>query len=74
MAEHDIPTRPDDSVILAKLKTIEADERLYYRPATVFENAPLALIQSELETWCAALRWVLGMPRKPYGPKAKRDE
>ena len=45
--------------IEAKLKEVESDERLTYKSATVFENAPLALTQLELETKVSVLRWVL---------------
>lgn len=43
------------------LKEVESDERLSYPKATVFENAPLALIQLGLETQVATLKWVLGL-------------
>jgi len=42
-----------------KLQEVEADERLGYPAATVFANAPLALIQMELEAKRATLKWVL---------------
>lgn len=42
-----------------KLNQIMSDDRLTYPSATVFENAPLALIQLELETKRDVLRWVL---------------
>ncbi len=45
--------------IKAELKKLEADERLSYKTATIVENAPLALIQLEMETNIAALKWVL---------------
>ena len=48
--------------IRARLAEIEADERYkagLKKAATVFENAPLALIQMELEATHAALSWVL---------------
>ena len=32
------------------IKEIEADDRFHYKKATIFENAPLALIQLEMET------------------------
>lgn len=47
------------------LKEVESDERLSYPKATVFENAPLALIQLGLETRVATLKWVLGGMAKP---------
>ena len=42
-----------------KLKETESDERLGYPTATVFANAPLALIQTQLETLRSTLKWVL---------------
>jgi len=45
--------------IKKKLKEIESDERLKYLAATVFENAPLALIQTHLEATRTTLKWVL---------------
>ncbi len=47
------------------LKNTEDDERLRYRPATTFENAPLALVQTYLETVSKMLRWVLDEPARP---------
>lgn len=41
------------------LRSIEFDERLSYLPATIDINAPLALIQLELETKRDLLKWVL---------------
>lgn len=43
-----------------RLKAIDADERYHYKAATVFENAPLALIQLEMETEARIIAWVLG--------------
>jgi hypothetical protein len=43
----------------AKLKEVESDARLGYTPATIVENAPLALIQLELETKRDLLKWIL---------------
>jgi hypothetical protein len=54
-----------------KLAEIEADERLHYPPATVFENAPLALIQTELEAKQNILRWALE-ENPPITPKRQR--
>lgn len=45
--------------IKAKLAELKSDERLSYPPADVFSNAPLALIQVELEAKVKALEWVL---------------
>lgn len=50
--------------ILAEIARINADDRLAGRPATVFNNAPLALIQVELKARRDALQWALeGAPR-----------
>ena len=54
--------------IRATMKTITDDERFHYPVATVFENAPLALIQLGMEAKLEMLAWVLG--EKP--PKSKR--
>jgi len=45
--------------IAQRLAAYEEDERGYYPIATVFENAPLALIQVKLKTGAQELRWVL---------------
>lgn len=45
--------------ITNELSRIESDDRLSYPPATVFENAPLALAQCGLENQRRALKWVL---------------
>jgi len=53
---------PEDE-IRARISEIEADGRFQSgqkRPATIVENAPLALIQLNLETERKALKWVLG--------------
>jgi hypothetical protein len=42
-----------------KLEELQADERVNYPPADVFSNAPLALIQTELDSMIKALEWVL---------------
>lgn len=45
-----------------RIKEIEADSRYQSglkKPATVVENAPLALVQLSLETELKALKWVL---------------
>jgi len=33
-----------------EIKKIDGDERYHYKPATIFANAPLALIQATMET------------------------
>jgi len=45
--------------ILLMIKELESDDRLSYNSATITENAPLALIQLELETKIHTLYWVL---------------
>lgn len=45
--------------IRKRIAKIEADERYHYPPADVEINAPLALIQLEMETTVAVLKWVL---------------
>lgn len=42
-----------------KIGELRADNRLKQPPATIDINAPLALIQLELETKIAALEWCL---------------
>ena len=44
------------------LEKVEKDERLQYKPADVFTNAPLALIQTQLETGSILLRSILELP------------
>lgn len=45
--------------IEALIEQIEADERLHYPRANVFINAPLALIQVELESQVRILKFIL---------------
>ena len=45
--------------ILTKIKELESDERHNYEPALVQVNAPLALIQIEIQSKIDALKWVL---------------
>jgi len=42
-----------------EIKRLESDERLSYPLATVEVNAPLALIQTDMEARLSVLRWVL---------------
>jgi hypothetical protein len=58
-----------EAEVRALLKKIESDERLWYKPALVQINAPLALIQVEGETKANMLRWVLGMKHNNFKPK-----
>lgn len=46
--------------IQQKIDQILADERLSYKTATVFANAPLALIQHGMVTELHTLQWVMG--------------
>lgn len=46
-------------LIKEKLEEIESDERYKAKPAIVTINAPLALIQTNLESSAQTLRWVL---------------
>jgi len=55
-----------------KLAELKADERVYYQPATVFENAPLALIQLGLETEINLLEQILEIPLSTF-PLKKRN-
>lgn len=43
-----------------KINEIQSDERFNYEPANVLTNAPLALIQTDMEAKFKALNWVLG--------------
>ena len=47
------------SDIEQELAKVRADVRLGYPPATVFANAPLALIQVELKARISVLQWFL---------------
>ena len=46
-------------LIKSEISILEEDERLKLKPANVFSNAPLALIQTSLEARLNALRWVI---------------
>ena len=48
-----------ESEIRAEMREIEEDARMYYRTATVRENAPLALVQMSQETKHQVLSWIL---------------
>jgi hypothetical protein len=45
--------------ILNKIEELKSDERHNYKPALVEINAPLALIQVEIQSKIDALKWVL---------------
>lgn len=48
-----------EAEIRAILTELETDERLRYPSATVDINAPLALVQLELEAKVNTLKWIL---------------
>ena len=52
------------SELRAKLRELRNDERHRYKPALVQINAPLALIQVEIQAKIDALEWVLSDRRK----------
>ena len=54
----------EEKQIRERLASVESDGRLRQPIATVFENAPLALIQLEMETESRVLRWALKMPSR----------
>lgn len=49
----------NEKKIKEKLEELKKDERVNYPPANVFSNAPLALIQVELDAKIKTLEWVL---------------
>jgi hypothetical protein len=57
--------------IRSKIAEIDSDERFHYPVANVVINAPLALIQTDLEAVVAALAWVLGENPPKAGPRKK---
>ena len=58
--------------ILNKLAELKSDSRLTQPSASIQINAPLALIQLELESNIGALEWVLDLPRSTFPlPKKK---
>ena len=56
-----------EAEIRARIADISSDERMSYKPANVFVNAPLALIQVEGESVRSALEWVLGQRERCAG-------
>jgi hypothetical protein len=58
--------------IEARIQQIWADERYHYPTATVFVNAPLALLQTALEEQMKILCWVLEEPVR--APARKEPE
>ena len=65
--------RASDHEIRKRLSDIDADERFHYPPALVQINAPLALIQVELETTARILAWVLGIKPPKSGPRKRAE-
>ena len=61
-------------VMLAKLRDVEDDERLYYPTATIDVDAPLALIQLQLKTQQTTLRWALGDDAPPVPERLRRGK
>ena len=52
------------------MEKINKDDRYHYPSATVFENAPLAMIQLTMEHEMGVLSWVSGLPElKPRRKK-----
>jgi len=62
----------DKEKIEKRIKEIKNDERLTYKSATVFSNAPLALIQLQLSSELNALEWALGLPQSKM-PLPKKE-
>lgn len=57
--------------MLATLMELKSDERLTYSPATIFANAPLALIQCSMEAQIHLLENLLDLPRSKFPLKKK---
>lgn len=60
--------------ILAQLNELKSDERLTYKSADIFGNAPLALIQLGLENRVNTLEWVLGLPMSKFPLPKKQNK
>lgn len=60
--------------IRAKLAEIDSDSRYHYPSATIVENAPLALIQTGLESQAQLLAWILEVPIPKQCRKRKVGE
>lgn len=54
-----------------RIDVLKSDERNYYERATVFVNAPLALIQLQLSTEINTLEQILGLPLSKFPLKKK---
>lgn len=55
----------DREQILAQIKKVKSDSRYNYPIASVFSNAPLALIQVSMTATVQALEWVLSETDHP---------
>ena len=53
--------------IAGKMERLKGDDALQEKSADIVTNAPLALIQLELESRIAALRWVIAEIEKLQG-------
>lgn len=62
----------DKIEIEGRINEILSDERLAYKTANVFTNAPLALVQISLQTELHTLQKVIGV--KPTNMKELRGE
>jgi hypothetical protein len=62
--------------ILNRILELKNDELLSYRAATVFANAPLALMQTSLLIELHTLEWVLDLPKSilPLAGSKKKQE
>lgn len=58
-----------ESFVGSKIAEIEADERYHYAPASVFSNALLALIQTEMRAKISAYKSVLEKIKETKGTK-----
>lgn len=70
----EIPVHPDSKIfakLLVELSELKADERNYYPTATVFANAPLALIQMGLTAQIHLLEKMLNLPYSKFPLKKK---
>ena len=59
--------------ILERLNELKSDKRNYYGRSTIFENAPLALIQYALSTEINCLEQILELPLSSF-PLKKETE
>ena len=60
--------------IIKWLQRIESDERLHYKSADVYTNAPLAFEQMGMETKSDVLRTILGFPLCQHNKKTGKWE